>query len=609
MGSPHRDRNICSATSEPGSRVTSSSDSPHVPPPPPPRHDSLKSPKLSHDYIDPYDSIPGSIGGVVPDPVYHEPVNCVFTEHSKNELRKMTNEGKDDSDNVFSESGNTRKLEIEDIESLYAKPMKKKKTDHVEHQTVMQNDGCLYAEIMEHINSKSEQSSSETFKKRNRDYATIDECMMSPSSDCTRPSEDVPSNTEVNSTVKYSVDGKTSCPKFATISKSKKLTVMAASTEKIYETYLSYGKKTEMQRYRKEIKSAGSLKPLTQRCKSQPDVFSGEGLKVFEENINQNISSNKQEITFSSFKPVELTDKDCRGIPNKQSSVDNLRNCGLPGTPVIMATPSFDSLCSASNSSGSPRSVQDKSMSVSAESLSSKSNHSELTTSSLSMSPDPAIDRLPPLPPKKPEYKPTENTNTIYNQTGESANSGNNYQTPAKRTTLKNGIDLSVYLLKPKEDSAEKASKTKAACSSKDKEKAVNKPVMLTFKESLSGVKTNGLATPAPQVNHIAQSDKHAPVPAVPEHKPVIPSKPPQIPSIGITAKARTISRQKEPVVMEKRDHSNKREFDELDRGDNRYLETDIDTISSEAEKQPLKKSKSLGRFEPGSSTVITEIW
>ena len=569
--------------------------------------DSLKSPKFSHDYVDPYDTIPGSADRAVPDPVYRDPINCVFTDHSKMELKKLNDNKEGDARDV-GESGKTRKLAAEDIECLYAKPMKKVKKEQTEVNHVAVSEGGLYAEIMEHLNTKQEPLPPRLYRKPNRDYATIDEIMLSPV---------IESPPVANESMPYKdtkVQPETQPAKFAKITRSKKLTVMAASTEKIYETYLSYGKKTELDRYKKELKSCASLKPLSQRCQSQPDVFSGTGLKVFDVDIDKEPESKSNSIAFSSFKPAEMTVKNNGSVPNIKSSVDNFREGEFPGTPVIMATASFDSLCSESqsHSSGSPQSLQNKSISISAESLSSKSNHSAMTTSSLSLSPDHGTNFVPVLPPKK-QLTTFENTGNKMlldtNQRNHTQNAGAVEQIPpipVKRTTLKNGIDLSVYLLKPQNEVA------KLEVRANVEDKTINKPAMSTFKDTLSGVKTNLTPGPktAPQVNHNFRHDMNPKVTDLPEHKPPLPSKPSHTPSIGIAAKARAINRQKEGVIV-KSEPGNKREFDELMKADNHYLETDLDSVSvtSETENQPMKKSRSLGRFEPAASTVVTEIW
>lgn len=505
-----------------------------------------------------------------------------------------------------------KNLQKEDIESLYAKPMKKIKRENVEEVPAVQKEvgSGLYAEIMDHINKSKNQEKPPVYrpvKKPVSDYATIDEVM--PSSVCSEGPHLAAEKTK-DSTSEISNTSQNACPKFATISKNKKMTVMAASTEKIYETYLSFGKKKEVERFRKDLNTRiqDPWTPLSQRCKSQPDVFTGQEMKVYDVTVEENkkVSESSEDLTLSSSKPaVNLETKPhCSSFKGNCSFDETGRLPDLPGTPVIMATPSFDSLCSdMSHSSGSPRSMQDKSVSGSAESLSGKSNHSELTSSSLSMSPDHKDDISVTVP---KEILPLKQNNIT-----ESQNAGIVPQPSGKPNALKNGIDLSVYLLKPK------TGDTKAICTNvikipeqncKLEGNSYNQPLMSTFKDTLSGVITKVAGTPVKTSAGVRTERRHT-VQTVTECKPPVPHKPSQIPSIGIAAKSRTITRQKDTLVTERRESGNKRDFEELQGEDHQYLETDIDCIGHTDNKQPMKKSKSLGRFETDSDTVVTEIW
>lgn len=583
------------------------------------------------------------------DPVYQDPINCVFSEESQLALKKF-NCGQKNTVEELQTRG--RKLSKDELESMYAKPMKKMKKEYsgqgsqhkveVAVDNKLKGEAGLYAEIMEHINrgkqveDTSNVHSVHMVPKQNRDYATIDECLptMPNTGDSALPPQVRETSAENNT-----ANIVTSCPKFTTLSKAKKRTVMAASTEKIYETYLSYGKKTEIEKFKKDTKfsNLSSFKPLSQRCKSQPDVFTGDSLRAFDVDMDQDSewSDSAKPVTFSSFKPaVNNDDKQSCASENADTMKnfhENVPDCKLPGTPIIVATPSFDSLCSVtshSSSSGSPESVPGKAVSGSSESLSSQGNASEVTSSSLSLSPgyqsvipvqrkEPLSDHsMEPMSLKSKEpilvqssvAMSQENIEaTVTSKSDMQSDTVNNTssasQVIGKGNAVKNGIDLSVYLLKPKEtakNSADVEVNGKTEEGSNVEGKVKRKQSVLMFKDSLSGVKT--------KLSQATTGNKQDRRQTVAECKPHSQPKSVHTPSIGIAAKARTNARHRDNVA-DKKEVGGKREFAELETDVQSYLETDIDNIVTGTPGLPLKKSKSLGRFETGASTYVTDIW
>ncbi|XP_053397371.1 uncharacterized protein LOC123551840 [Mercenaria mercenaria] len=534
-----------------GDHLKPTNDSPNVPPPPPPRLESLqktdcvtKSLKLAGNYSDPYDKLPDTQSSkrlVCSD--YQDPVDCVqivkqrtIPEDARLVLQNLS--GNDEPDlSLYCKPVSEKRFSKEELEELYAKPLKRAKRNDIgslsessakpDQKPEEQSD--LLNEIMDHINkSSSEDSGKLASFKPDPDYETIDECLAKTERKTFEDQKDFDGAADETKKVidlpHKSEDG--SVQKFATISRSKKMRVMAASTEKIYETYLSLGRSANPYKNKMDIpklpepsaefKTGTFTQSLKLKSKSQPDISFSEGFQAFEIDMNKDQDQMCSVPQMSSFKPVEndrSTQKNIGDVKLKDSDraksyEDGLRYIEEPRTPIIMATPSFDSLCNVtplSCKSFSSQSLPNKSGSY--ESLSADSHMSTSTSSSLSFGPDEksgsvqSLQSEKSLSPVKEEdefdqclnmkNERNSNENELKERKGKKCplkteNAGvvnkdhmrtniegtvdvanSEYEakaktdliplTPGKISALKHGIDLSVYLLKPaKQDDREK---------------------------------------------------------------------------------------------------------------------------------------------------------
>lgn len=526
-----------------GDHTKSTSDSPHVPPPPPPRLESLqksstitKSPKLAGNYADPYDKLSETQSSKCTREVssdYQDPVDCVtiqsqrtFADNARMVLQSMS--GNDEPDlSLYSKPVSEKRISKEELEELYAKPLKKAKRNDIgslmeskESTTQRPEDHSdLYNEIMEHINRSSTEDKESTKKYRpDPDYETIEECqaVIKSTKAEMNSSERVGDDLKKFNEILIPQKDEKSNQKFATISKAKKMRVMAASTEKIYETYLSLGRKSNPFKSKMDAPkppdknndfSTGMFtQSLKVKSKSQPDISFSEGLQAFDIDMNKDEDFTGSALQMSSFKPAGNQKAKClnevrlKDTDRAKSYEDCLRNVEEPRTPIIMATPSFDSLCQVTPLSCKTFSSQSlPTKSGSSESLSGHSNMSISTSSSLSFGPDEKSGSLQSLhsekslsPVREEEefdmcYKgknmkekseiglnaskekdtskaDTENVcykkelKTNGGKTVDSVHACSDITnktdnliplTPGKISALKHGIDLSVYLLKP----------------------------------------------------------------------------------------------------------------------------------------------------------------
>ncbi|XP_060573015.1 uncharacterized protein LOC132730938 isoform X2 [Ruditapes philippinarum] len=691
-----------------GEHTTRTHDSPHVPPPPPPRMGSLKkrectsnSPKLAGNYADPYDKLPDpqSKQRLVTSH-YQDPVDCVplvkqrtIPEDAKLVLQNLA--GNDEPDlSLYSKPVKEKRLSKEELEELYAKPLKKAKRNNIgslsegteKPEPVSGEPSDLYNEIMEHINkSSSEDTSKITSFKPDPDYETIDECLAKVNSESSESKGHIREVKDDTRKVKDMMDksGEEGTQKFATISRSKKMRVMAASTEKIYETYLSLGRnanpfkgKTDIPKLpdtASDFNSGPFTHSLKLKSKSQPDISFSEGLQTFDIDMNKDQDHLSSVPQFSSFKPIEnnkSTHKDrnenkLKDSGRAKSYEDGLRNIEEPRTPIIMATPSFDSLCNVtplSCKSFSSHSLPNKSGSY--ESLSSQSHMSTSTNSSLSFGPDDKSGSLQSLhsdkslsPVKeeeefdqcmdaknelktKVELLGKQNTKSLTHEPVDSVNGDFESVktnvvplTPGKISALKHGIDLSVYLLKPakqddksKENVPENEKTLQTTLDShvrkpkKTGEPLVNQKLFdnqsrLAIKDKLSGVKTK---VDVGKSSSRKETERRHTVQTVQD----IPVKYEDAMTVTNAAK----SRKGETVLYGKSkfeegfngsDESlhwpdSKRHCGDKKRMltvDDHYLETDLDKVITDKSRRSMKKSKSHSGFDTGTSTVVTDIW
>ena len=612
-----------------GSIPVTSSDSLHVPPPPPPRWESLRGADnfthLSDNYSDPYDSLSvkdrGSDSGD-----YQDPLDCVQPELGKTaqcSTQPMPFQSHNDEPDtsLYSKPVVEKRLKKEDLEEMYSKPLKRLKT---QNDTIGEVKSELYNEIMDHLKNKDlcqNATEKSSFKRKpDPDYATIEECLLD----------------SVNSKKMEPVLADNNA-KFANLSKAKKRTVMAASTEKIYETYLSFGRKNKVLHESKQTKSlelGSGLQPLNARCRSQPDVSTGEGLQVVDIDLHADDSfRDVSQSPLSTFKPTNKNRN-----PNTQRSLlekcqsyeDGLGDLRAPGTPTIMATPSFDSLYSVNTS----HSQQMARKSGSAESLSSSETMSTSTTSSLSYGPHDKSGSLQSLQSEK-SLSPVKEEEEMYGgQTVTSVASQSHraderlekeaYRTgiipltPGKLSALKHGIDFSNYLLKPipQQTQAEATDSGNYTTENKENRSEINftkfeeKHSKLAIKETLSGVRTK--VEPVKPGMRKEMERRHT-VQTVSELHPASCDRP-GVPGIGVASRGRArreVAGTRDNSTDRAQEPSSKRHCREPDDGTRPggYLETDLDIVATDKPRVLMKKSKSHSGFESGVSTVVTDIW
>ncbi|KAL4232873.1 hypothetical protein ACF0H5_007560 [Mactra antiquata] len=682
--------------------MTSIKDSPHIPPPPPPRIASLKkrntgenilkSPKLASNYSDPYDRLPDS-SPVKCETVSHylDPVDCVSTTGRTNpdnpRLVLQTLSQCDEPDlSLYCKPVSEKRLSKEELEELYAKPLKRAKKNDIGSIDGMskQHDGNetkdrdvqkepaseLFNEIMDHINKKTEANvdTKSTRINDDPDYATIDECMTHVLKDKqdTKVMPDSADGRQKDEVINIGniplIQPRISSPKFATISRSKKMRVMAASTEKIYETYLSMGRKGNPFKSKRDhtdmdTKPAPLTHSLKLKSKSQPDISFSEGLQPVEiETETVNHCKNDFNPSFSTFKPVENDSRSpqtwLKNSDRAKSFEDGLRCVAEPKTPTIVATPSFDSLCNVTPLSCKSRSSQSlPAHSGSFESLSNQSSMSISTSSSLSFGPDEKSRSLQSLhsdkslsPVKEEEEQTLEklnqklmnndkrghNSDETEKDIGKTCDSRDVYvknsvvMTPGKISALKHGIDLSVYLLKPQKDKRkvhkndldpenETSTKNESSCTGTNENCVNNKQTntrtlegqsRLVIKDSLSGVKTK-LEPNKAQRKEVGRRHTVQTVNVTDNDE-----KKDYIPNVSKTSKTRQCDVKSSRSVSVSCDGNTgpvKREVKKRDLNEDNYLETDLDSVTSDRPRRPMKKSKSHSGLV--SSTVTTDIW
>ncbi|KAH3738476.1 uncharacterized protein LOC127850212 [Dreissena polymorpha] len=661
-----------------GMNCVTNSDSPHVPPPPPPRVESLqrknsanRSPMLSSNYSDPSDKLP--CNGIPEDPHYQDPIDCVSAvnsrtrpDHAKLVLKVIGSHNDEPDLSLYSKPVIEKRLSKEELEGMYAKPMKKSKRDPIcEGKIEDATSGNLY-EIIDKIKTKS--VAKDVHSKGNIQpkadlapkhfveplYQTMEECRANFKHDTV--DGDVRCVKDDNLYKK-----KESPKKFASLSRFSNKRVMAASTEKIYETYLSYGRKSKIQRAKNEAKKSAELgselQPIKQRCKSQPDMSISEKMNVFDINItnDDNVLSNQSSPTrLSSFKPKDINsthsvNHGARLLRDRAKSYDDM---DTPGTPIILSTPSFDSLCNVTMLKND--SVSMKSFSVRSGSSENVSicNISSSTNSSLSFGPDDRSEKSTSLqslhsvhsskslsPVKEVEELPKKETTPekVENvcesgcpSDNESYKSGFIPITPGKLNAKKHGIDFSNYLLKPvqikeSQQPSDIDSGTKIGSSSKgvlpESSEASHKinrkgQIKVVIKDTLSGVRTNMDNSKTGSVSRRTEPENRHAVQTVQDCQSMSDeNKKPNVPNIGVAGRSRKKETQSTATKLRtlstdrRQESQSKRHRGEKVKVDCKFLETDLDTVVSERPKSLMKKSKSHSGFEAGSDTVVTEIW
>ena len=620
---------------------------------------------------------------------------------------------------LYSQPPKTVTPRSSDLEDLYSKPLKKKiKQNEVTNSIsapqretkVEENDSVtkvsdkqsdykslvsvpedsqlreekeseLYSEIMQHFRKVTGQTDKLKCKP-DPIYETIDDCLEKLNSETKTGTNLVSINKE--SQEKQKTDSK--IEDSSGLLKMKKKTVLAASSDKIYETYLSLRGNPNVLKSKgsKQTKMSVPTNNLSKKFKSQPDISFSENSenKILFENIET--QSKMEEITASNPTINCLEKHSVAGnkysndgtnyvhltVAQRAQSFENgFKDSECPGTPIITATPSFDSLCAVtplSKRSGSSQSLPAQTGSL--ESLSAhESNMSVSSRSTLSTVPDEDESRLcesfedenaTPIatyvcssdskkesaePEKLDSKNRTSEASFDDNAIKEKFANGNIPITPGKISAAKHGIDLSVYILKPvkqdpsskiinseslnadvknimKENTANSDIKVSSECGFAHK--ILDTHARLAIKENLSGSKTN--MEPSKSTGKKEQGRRHT-VQTVHEMKVNGHQKTgtqSSVPSIGIASKAfkaENVSKPGKSKFKQSCRNENEAAVEPdskrlcvggtkvIGHGDDLYLETDIDTVIAERGRQNLKKSKSHSSV--GSSTVVTEIW
>lgn len=713
-----------------------SNDSPQVPPPPPPRSESLTvlSPAVPNSYADPIDKI-NSTSSQLKEciSVYQEPVDTIIRINTRTKpdnprlvLQSFSQNDEPDTslyckpinDEIYTYSSlclkkKTHNTDVivdfkpidsivpdivqcsqppnelssltDNVEELYAKPMKKKlrekRTTDTElisdiqasentDSNIFQDDNNvnssddhlkkepesdLYAEIMTHINKTAHRHSEKQPYRPDPIYETIDECYEKLNSE-TEPTSVSSSPTQIKANSQTEA-----C---SHLSKGKKKSVLAASSDKIYETYLCLRGNPNL--LKSKVNNFNDLPAvnnvLNKKFRSQPDIS-------FSENCESSLRSyqdlecelGKKESTLTvagnDFFNTGTSSK-AHSLAQRAVSMENgLKDSDCPGTPTIMATASFDSLCAVtplSKRSGSSQSLPNKTGSF--ESLSThESSMSVSSRSTLSVIPDEDDLRLlesfeedsknlicSNLTEIKQTFGEQEKSvsedkqiNTLLddNAIKEKFEDGNIPITPGKISAAKHGIDLSVYILKPPvndikgehaqgtgsiKDPVKETALGVGMKASNETHSGVDTQAKLAIKDKISSSKGSSVVTGKRE-----QERRHT-VQTVQEYKKHgshMTALQPSVPSIGIASKTHKAGVVSKPGKSKCQPYSGS-EVTEPDskrqcvggtkivgHGDDLYLETDIDTVITEKGWLNLKKSKSHGSLEQGSSTVITEIW
>ena len=559
------------------------------------------------------------------------------------------------------------------VEVLYAKPVKKKlkKTETVDTElssqpsekiSVVENDiiepqttsrECLihrnhldketglHSEIMSHFQAKSKEYNMMAAKKADPIYESIDECQEKLNSE-TFPEMENSQALQTNSGVGISSGS----------SKMKKKTILAVSSDKIYETYLSLrGNPNVLKRKpNREKNEAVLMNNLKKRYNSQPDISVSESgetkLKDFDTFETKMISENETvgKESDGGASCMHLT------VAQRAVSLENgLKESEYPGTPTITATPSFDSLCAVtplSKKSGSAQSLPLKAGSY--ESLSTNDSSLLSSRSTLSTVPDeesqlseyledenetPTCAQLLEL--KESNLKKNYKENFSLDEAiKEKFENGNIPITPGKISAAKHGIDLSVYILKPSkhDDSRSEVDNSSATVSSNSETRDI-------IKAGNSDTKNSG----EPNISHkifemqtrLAIKDNFSSGKCMKEesfiNKETIQTvhgfnvnstqksgNQSSVPSIGVASKTHEAkcakirprqSYQTEAAVEPESKRQCVVGTKIKGSGKELYLETDIDTVIAEKGRFNMKKSKSHSSVEQGSSTVVTEIW
>ena len=707
-------------------------DSPHVPPPPPPRSESLTpakkhyihSPVVPDGYADPHDKLSSSSRLVLkPFSDYQEPVDTVirintrtqpenprlvlrsFSQNDEpdtslyskpihnddlNHLRFVSNDnnilnsstGKVPDVVLCSQPGKNVNPRSEDVEELYAKPMKKKlkqayseefkadsriieqihlssKSSGVEiygGKTIAISESFrdkevaesgLYSEVMAHFQKKATELEIGKTRRPDPIYESIEDCQEKLySKDELKP--------EFNDYQAKKVQPQAKFEETSQLSKTRKKAVLAASSDKIYETYLSlkgnpYQLKQKPEKYKKGPCYANTL---NKRFKSQPDIsFSENNLKEYDS--EEKFGSDDQNVNKDSTdgaKYVHLT------VAQRAASLEyGLKEPDCPDTPTITATASFDSLCAVtplSKMSGSSQSLPLKTGSY--ESLTSETSMSVSSRSTLSTVPDedesrflenfedntPTAVQVDEIRKERPEGRVcphNENKNLDDNAIKEKFENGNIPVTPGKISAAKHGIDLSVYILKPTKHEDKQERKTHvenvsanelsegigkvANCSVRTTNETTgiaqnlfDTQARLAIKDTFSSGKTKTENV----ISDIKKTDRNHTV-QTSHSSPKKSSGHSAVPSIGVASKTHKVecvgkaskSRQMDTVESAMEPDSKRLCVGTkiMGHGKDLYLETDIDRVIIDKGKTNLKKSKSHSSVDQSSSAVMTEIW
>ena len=732
---PPTEEEINGSSKRTNTASASTKDSPHVPPPPPPRSESLTpgikyhlhSPVVPDGYADPYDKL-SSTSRLPTKPFsdYQEPVDTVIRINTRTQpenprpvLRSFSQNDEPDtslyskpihnedlshlrfvsngSNSLDSSNGKVPDVVLcsqpaknvnprsDDIEELYAKPMKKKlkqvdsddpkivgSLDHIDpsanssgtelnkskiiptsesFQDKEEIESELYSEVMAHYQMKATELKIKSTRRPDPIYESIDECQ-----------EKLYAETEPKPEFGIAhVQAQTKFEGPSQLSKMKKKTVLAASSDKIYETYLSLKGNPNLLKEKPQKDKNGPcyMNTLNKKFKSQPDIsFSENNLKEFD-SVGKlgldNENMNKDSTDGANY--VHLT------VAQRAASMEHgLKEPVCPDTPIITATPSFDSLCAVtplSKMSGSSQSLP--MITGSFESLTSETSVSISSRSTLSTVPDEDESRLleniedESIPTVQPDgtnvgnkiFPENGNTSLDDNAIKEKFECGNIPITPGKISAAKHGIDLSVYILKPTKQeenrpgeknhldnaSANEVSKgigkvadcnVKNTIDSSISQKLFDTQARLAIKDTFSSGKNrtdiaksggkketdrrhleqtaHGLNASSPQ-----KSTVHSAVPSI-----GVASKTHKAECSGKSGKSRPRQQGQSDAAESAVEPDSKRlcvGTKVMGHGKDLYLETDIDRVIVDKGRTNLKKSKSHSSVDQSSSTVMTEIW
>ena len=355
----------------------------------------------------------------------------------------------------------------------------------------------LYSEIMQHFRQKGIVQGEVQKCKPEPIYESIDDCIEKLNSGDEISTEKVSANNAIHE----KTESKIQTDEGSGLSRGKKKTVLAASSDKIYETYLSLRGNPNFLKAKEAKGNNMSVlgNTLSKKFKSQPDISFSENceksIKVYdniESHCEELAASNPAINSVNKYAKISNYSGDVNNyvhltVAQRTQSLENgFKSLECPGTPTITATPSFDSLCTVTPLSKRSESSQSlPAHTGSQENLSyHESNMSVSSRSTLSTVPDEDESRLsetfeddyatptaaPPCPTSsfgsadtcpatagqvsaKPKLigDDTRQNNTKLDDHAikEKFANGNIPITPGKISAAKHGIDLSVYILKP----------------------------------------------------------------------------------------------------------------------------------------------------------------